>query len=134
VGSGTDFFNGVVINEETMPGGDGFPWNLGYNLVHQVGHWLGLYHTFQNGCSDPGDYVSDAAPEAEAAYECIYGRDTCRGGGLDPITNYMDFTEDSCLTGFTTQQRLRMVAVWNRYRSTTRPRPYRDSSRTDEIL
>jgi Pregnancy-associated plasma protein-A len=69
------------------------------------------------GCSGSGDMVSDTPAEATPAYECDLSRNTCSSAGYDPVQNYMDYTEDNCLSRFTTKQRDRMLVQWNVYRA-----------------
>jgi hypothetical protein len=110
--------DGVVVHADSVAGGSIEHYNRGYSATHEVGHWLGLFHTFQGGCAKPGDRVADTPPEREPGQGCpSAGRDTCDAPGRDPLHNFMDYSYDTCMTQFTHGQSDRMRAAWLGYRS-----------------
>lgn len=90
------------------------PYDKGRTMTHEVGHYLGLYHTFQGGCAAPGDEVNDTPAVAAPNYGCTPNT-SC--GSADMIQNYMDYTDDTCMDTFTAGQKARVVSVLNTSRS-----------------
>ncbi|TFK24517.1 hypothetical protein FA15DRAFT_592255 [Coprinopsis marcescibilis] len=113
------YSDGVVMNYYVIPG-NGHQQRFGKSLVHEVGHWLGLYHTFEGSCFGSGDYVSDT-PAQYGPTDTLSGcglRDTCPNlPGLDPVSNYMDYSSDVCLFDFTEGQKDRMWSYYNAIRA-----------------
>ena len=129
--------DGIVLHDEVLPGGLFTRFQEGKTLIHEVGHWLGLFHTFQpdlgffqnvnfilyllrirNGCNTAGDDVKDTPRSRSPNAGCPVGADTCKlRRGLDPINNFMEYTDDACRTEFTAGQSERMWAMWNEYRA-----------------
>lgn len=111
--------------------------------VHEAGHYLGLYHTFEGGCpntdcQNQGDRVCDTPPDGSAgAAQCSTPPNTCTSdvddlstnnpfrpvglGGLgdqpDPLDNYMDYGYQLCQDRFTQGQSDRMNAALSGPRS-----------------
>jgi hypothetical protein len=115
--------DGLVLLNESLPGGSAAPYNEGDTGTHEIGHWLGLYHTFENGCEAPGDYVKDTPyqDDEENIFYCgeteEFGDDTCPQPGKDPVHNFMSYGDDQCLDRFTAGQGKRMVHTWLAFRA-----------------
>jgi len=109
--------DGVVIGYGTVPDGGSAPYDEGDTLTHEVGHWLFLAHTFDNGCNNGGDGVADTPAVANPNFGCPNNVDSCPGGGKDLVENFMDYTDDSCMNSFTTGQLTRAMAAWEDYRA-----------------
>jgi hypothetical protein len=114
---GTPRLDHVSVNFAALPGGKATGYNRGDTLVHETGHWLGLFHTFEGGCRGDGDVVNDTPAEGEPSYYCETTRDTCEtSAGLDPVRNFMDYSLDSCMNQFTPGQVRRMDAAYEKWR------------------
>ncbi|HEX4815925.1 MAG TPA: zinc metalloprotease [Nonomuraea sp.] len=108
--------DGVVIDWRSLPGGAMSDYNRGFTGVHEIGHWLGLFHTFENGCAEPGDGIDDTPAEAGPTVACPEHKDTCTRPGHDPTRNFMDYAHDRCMAEFTAGQARRMREMWAAYR------------------
>ena len=122
--------DGIVLNAEYVGrnGCASAPYDLGRTATHEIGHWLGLYHTFQGGCAgttavdcaSSGDEVCDTPPTASSNFGCPSVQNTCTETPTDMddnTHNYMDYGDDACIIMFTHGQVDRMQAVLNTTRS-----------------
>jgi hypothetical protein len=124
--------DGCTVKYTTIPGGKEKESHQGKTLVHEIGHWFHLFHTFQGGCSKPGDHIDDTPAQYTALWRCQVGSNTCPDmPGKDPIHNFMGYSAEyvddrlkrilltfysHCKTEFTPDQRTRMHSAWNKFR------------------
>ena len=96
------------------------PFNLGRTTTHEIGHWLNLEHIWgdESACAND-DKVSDTPKQATENYDCpTFPSVSCSNGpNGDMFMNYMDYTDDGCMSLFTKGQVTRMTATLNLVRS-----------------
>jgi len=117
--AGDPIMDGLVILWSTFPGGESAPYNLGQTVTHEAGHWFGLWHTFQGNCDGVGDHVDDTVAHSDPNFGCPPdgNNGACSQQEKAPIHNYMNYTDDACMTEFTKGQIERMQDCIQTYRS-----------------
>ena len=110
--------NTIFIHSDALPDGSMELYNKGLTLVHEIGHYFGLIHTFSyRGTCIDGDMISDTPTEMTPNFWCDKTRDSCPGlSGNDPITNYMDYSPDDCTNEFTFLQINRIWDMIDKYK------------------
>ena len=121
---GLTYLQGIALDPVAL-GSDQFPYGLA--LAHEIGHYLGLFHTFetifndgQAECADPGDLVTDTPSQAGNTFgACPIGRDSCPTlAGADDIPNLMNYATDECWDHFTPVQGDLMLYALEHFRPT----------------
>ncbi|KAK3321686.1 hypothetical protein B0H66DRAFT_179184 [Apodospora peruviana] len=128
--------DGCVIATFSLPGSNHAFMNQGKTAVHEIGHWWGLWHPWEDGgirngvnppdpcwVGNPDDNVTDTPKMKNTGTgTCVETQDSCRGDAFtDPIHNYMAYSSDACLTEFTKGQVSRMYAIYDEFRKTGQP-------------
>ena len=99
----------------------GPPYNQGRTTTHEVGHYFGLWHTFDGGCAsvsncyNNGDRICDTNAESQPVFGCPGSKTSC--SSPDPYHNYMDYSDDLCMEEFTPEQMRRIRCTIEFWRS-----------------
>ncbi|MEM6344291.1 MAG: PKD domain-containing protein, partial [Bacteroidota bacterium] len=112
-GIGTANTDGVVVNYLAFgtTGTAASPFDGGRTLTHEVGHWLGLRHIWGDGPCSFDDFCLDTPPTAQAFFGCTPEGALACDGSSAMLQNFMDYSDDACMSLFTRDQKLRMRAV-----------------------
>jgi hypothetical protein len=116
--------DGVVIDPDFIGvgGSSTAPFNKGRTASHEIGHWLGLDHTWGDDGStcDGTDGIEDTPNSASEFYGCptFPTLDACATVAPGVMyMDYMDYTDDGCMFMFTRGQKNKMLSVLNTVRS-----------------
>ena len=127
-------FDGLVVIDDffgTVGTGADPKRNLGHTCTHEIGHWLGLFHTYEGGCEEAykgdcsiyGDMVCDTPPAFMGCNDnrdCSITLNTCieNSDQNDLSNNFMDTGQDVCMTTFTQGQTNKMKEMIIKFRNT----------------
>ena len=138
----TKKYDGVLIAKGAFgPSAQYSEFNLNRTLTHEVGHWFGLYHTFQNTFSYDGgnidyapgtnaeemkgDCVIDTPPQSTATYGNPFLTPTSWPTSKPSdesqsykamFMNFMDYVDDVAMFIFTSDQTSKMRQMVSLYR------------------
>ncbi|MCB9197349.1 MAG: T9SS type A sorting domain-containing protein [Flavobacteriales bacterium] len=102
--------------------------NYNVTAIHEIGHGLNLYHTFQGDDADSdgtadqcpvdsnpsadGDLCSDTDAHRRDDSDCDVIQQTCHGvSNSEVFNNFMAYSSDECQDRFTADQKVRMLAA-----------------------
>lgn len=120
---GHTYMQGIAVDPAVL-GSANYPYGL--ILAHEIGHYLGLFHTFESffnpgnaKCAEPGDFVDDTPAQwLHSAGRCPVGFDSCIDlPGDDDIENFMNYSTEECMDHFSPGQVDRMLWAVESYRS-----------------
>ena len=109
--------DGVVIHFATLPGGSHAPYNEGDTATHEVGHWVGLLPHVPGRLRGRRPGGRHARRRRRRRSGARRDATRARSPGLDPIENFMDYTDDACMHAFTAGQSARASEAWVAYRA-----------------
>lgn len=104
-----EVLDGCVMRSDT--------YDNGQTTTHEIGHWLGLAHTFdgEEDCDPDNDFVADT-PALINHWSCDKDSNTCPDmPGKDPVNNFMSY--GTCSNEFTQGQQARMASMYSKYRA-----------------
>lgn len=111
------YTDGVWVNKIAFGtiGNLNLDFNLGKTTTHEVGHWLNLKHIWgdENQCAQDDDVI-DTPKQTTKSEGCITFPFTDSCSTLFPgimFMNFMDYSDDNCLSVFTYGQTVRMDAA-----------------------
>ena len=112
---GASATDGVVIDSKYLgsTGTATYPFNLGRTATHEVGHWMNLRHIWGDAtCGN--DLVADTPSHNTANYgaPAFPHYSTCSGSPIEMTMNYMDYVDDRAMYMFSTDQKSRMLAIF----------------------
>ncbi len=105
--------DGVVVNYNSFGSYTStYPFSKGRTSTHEIGHYLGLRHTWGDVSDCTGtDYCSDTPNLLGPSNGCELSKKACDTAKIAMIENYLDYTDDNCMNIFTNEQKLRMRTV-----------------------